>query len=784
MSLSSDLISQFVKVTNDEPVEQKETIVYGTVTEYDGGKGTVRLDGASEDQLTPVSFTSAAAVGNRVTILIKNHEAIVTGNVSSPSARTEDVKEIGDQIVEFDNVMADTITTQQIDAIYATFDRLTAITGRYDELSAITASIETLKASYIEGGKVSASDIKAITAEIERISGEFADFTEISADDINAFNAEITNLHAHNAQFTYVSAEKLIAVKVDVDTLTAELIDAKTGKFTFAKIDFADIGEAAIKNLFAKSGIIKELAVGDQVITGELVGVTFKGDLIEGNTVVADKLVVRGEDGLYYKLNMLGIGSNAKTRYVKTGATITPTPDGTAIEGVTTSTLEQVYEYRNNSGNLFDKDTMVTVGYWWQTDGTQCILASNRYTAAYGAMRIPVDGIEKITMSIPNATANRLLYNYYFTGDGDTIIETAVCNVNIGETDSYTVVVPSGAKEFRVSLAGYKSEADNGRFPMVVAGDTPMSYEPYTPKVMYYTVVDDICYEVELSSSDIEIEQTDYNSLNGSVITAKSITAEKVNVKDLVAFGATIGGFHITDTSIYSGSKASVDNSNPGIHLDKDGNAAFGDDTNYVKFYKADNGKHKLEIAADTISFGSGAGRKSVDAAINEQKESINAVGNAQSRFESKVNKQITFSGDNAITIGGSSGITLIVDNYNGIIFAKHMFEESSGNVGSAEVDSVVTTYQASENNSEVPTDEWLDAVPKIQNGEFLWVRTVIEYVNKATKTIYRVAFGQWDGDDFYTGNIVVRTEEQARFGNFAYVPRSDGSLMFLKVGG
>lgn len=46
------------------------------------------------------------------------------------------------------------------------------------------------------------------------------------------------------------------------------------------------------------------------------------------------------------------------------------------------------------------------------------------------------------------------------------------------------------------------------------------------------------------------------------------------------------------------------------------------------------------------------------------------------------------------------------------------------------------------------------------------------------------VEFGSWDGVDFYTGNIVVRVDERAQFGNFAFVPRSDGSLMFLKVGG
>lgn len=43
--------------------------------------------------------------------------------------------------------------------------------------------------------------------------------------------------------------------------------------------------------------------------------------------------------------------------------------------------------------------------------------------------------------------------------------------------------------------------------------------------------------------------------------------------------------------------------------------------------------------------------------------------------------------------------------------------------------------------------------------------------------------FGWWDGVDFHTGNIVVEVNERAQFGNFAFIPRSDGSLQFLKVG-
>lgn len=46
------------------------------------------------------------------------------------------------------------------------------------------------------------------------------------------------------------------------------------------------------------------------------------------------------------------------------------------------------------------------------------------------------------------------------------------------------------------------------------------------------------------------------------------------------------------------------------------------------------------------------------------------------------------------------------------------------------------------------------------------------------------VQFGLWDGENFYTGNIIIGVNERAQFGAFAFVPRTDGSLSFLKVGG
>lgn len=40
------------------------------------------------------------------------------------------------------------------------------------------------------------------------------------------------------------------------------------------------------------------------------------------------------------------------------------------------------------------------------------------------------------------------------------------------------------------------------------------------------------------------------------------------------------------------------------------------------------------------------------------------------------------------------------------------------------------------------------------------------------------------DPDSLKTGNIYIDLNERAQFGNFAFVPRSNGSLDFLKVGG
>lgn len=93
MSLSSDLISQFARITNDNSKRDKGTVItYGT-TILRGDSMYVKIDGS--DVLTPVSSTVNVRDNERVTVMIKNHTATITGNITSPAANSKDSSDAG-----------------------------------------------------------------------------------------------------------------------------------------------------------------------------------------------------------------------------------------------------------------------------------------------------------------------------------------------------------------------------------------------------------------------------------------------------------------------------------------------------------------------------------------------------------------------------------------------------------------------------------------------------------------------------------------------------------------
>ena len=440
MPLSNDLISQFVKITKDKTKDTSETVVYGTVQDSKAPNGLnyVKIDGS--DLLTPVLATTVVSPDDRVTIMIKNHSAVVTGNLTSPAPRvgdTLDISTLNAQIARIDTL--ETVDTE-------IQGKLTANIADINSLKTNTATIS----GTLDAAKADITTLKADTATInKKLTAAEADIDDLQANTLTAAQIEATyatieNLNVEKARIdvlesnivttevlsaTYATIANLNTEKGRIDTLETEKLSAADIEGKYANIDFSNISKATMGQFYANSGLIQNVVVGDSTITGKLVGVTISGDLIEGNTVKAEKLVIKGTDGLYYKLN---------------------------TDGVTT-----------------------------------------------------------------------------------------------------------------------------------------------------------------------EAQQTNQNSLDGSVIKAKSITATKVNVTDLVAFGATIGGFNITESALYSGTKVSAVNTTRGIYLGKDAQAAIGDGTSYIKYYKDSNGNYKLAISADSIDLTSGT---NVQTQINAAKSAADAA--------------------------------------------------------------------------------------------------------------------------------------------------------------
>lgn len=429
MSLDKKVIKDFVAAVNKKEETKTPTILTGTV-HREGGTVSVKIDGS--ESLTPVSTVINVEDGERVTVIIENHKAMITGNLSSPAAR-------GNEVEDLKVIVGDKVSTAELEAITAKVGEIDGDVANFKEtttekLTAQEANIKKIDGDVANFKETTTEKLTAQDAKIEKIDGNVASFKETTTEKLNANSAAIGSLDSTFANFKDATAEKFKANEASIEDLKTGKLSAKDADLKYANIDFSNIGKTAMEYFYAQSGLIKDVTIGDATITGELVGVTISGDLLKGNTVVADKLVIKGSDGLYYKLN---------------------------------------------------------------TDGMS-----------------------------------------------------------------------------------------------------------------------------------VEKEQTDYNSLNGQIIRAKSITATKIDVEDLVAFGATIGGFKIGQNSIYSGVKESVGNTTRGIYMDNDGQFVFGDASQYVKFYRVSEGKYKLAIAVEDLFIGSS---NVADAIEDVKKTADNAASVASS---------------------------------------------------------------------------------------------------------------------------------------------------------
>lgn len=100
MNLPDKLVSRFAKILKPEPTKKKEETLYGTIVQKESSK-YVQIDGS--DYLAPIATTVKMRPGERVTVMIKNHSAIVTGNITSPAAGSGDIDDVVNTLEERTN---------------------------------------------------------------------------------------------------------------------------------------------------------------------------------------------------------------------------------------------------------------------------------------------------------------------------------------------------------------------------------------------------------------------------------------------------------------------------------------------------------------------------------------------------------------------------------------------------------------------------------------------------------------------------------------------------------
>lgn len=347
MNLSSDLVSKFVSVMQENSNRNTSTApVYGTIVEY-GDSKYVKLDGS--DLLTPIVSAVDSKDGERVLVNIVKHSATVIGNVSSPAARSDRVEEVADSVAEVGVLVADKADIKDLQAQTGRIDNLVAenVTIR-EKITASEGEITNLKTDNVTvKEKLTANEAEIKQLKTDKLDASTAQITYATITNLDATNAQINNLSATYGKFVNLTTEKfeakdaeieslqaedatikgrLDANEADINTLnvnkasiddlnaaTARIGELEAGKITTdeliakkADIDLANVNNAWIQNGIIKDGSIGEAAIHEGAITNAKIAdatieaakiKSINADTITAGTIKTDRLIITGPDG-------------------------------------------------------------------------------------------------------------------------------------------------------------------------------------------------------------------------------------------------------------------------------------------------------------------------------------------------------------------------------------------------------------------------------------------------------------------------------------------------------
>ena len=196
MVLSEELVANFVKSTNDKKTTSSEATVYGTV-KIEGDKKYVQIDGSSIK--TPVNTTSDISDDDRVIVLIKNHEATIIGNVSSPSAKNASVNDQYNSLQQQIDALSPESISELTQTVNNNKNNITRLQESYNQANTALGVINGTVSSIND--KISSIEQSIGTAETNIFNLQ-TDVTNLQTDvtnlqtDVTNLQTDVTNLQA------------------------------------------------------------------------------------------------------------------------------------------------------------------------------------------------------------------------------------------------------------------------------------------------------------------------------------------------------------------------------------------------------------------------------------------------------------------------------------------------------------------------------------------------------------------------------------------------------------
>lgn len=572
------------------------------------------------------------------------------------------------------------------------------------------------------------ADVSDMLSQWKKISKLLAD--TVLAEDIYASYVEADQLTASNAFFTYVKAADAV-----VNHINAEVVDVKS---LYAECVKTDEFEAAIANInqLLASYIKATDIVADNVTVGQLFATSAQFFSMISDSVTSDSVKT---------FNITSDHMTIADAYIKNAMIDSITADKITAGLINTAKVS----IQSEDGALVIADSTITI-----KDNTNV------------RVQIGKDANGDYNMYVMDASGNVMWNALGLTADAiksgiirdDMVSDTA--NINGSKLDIASIVTKINEGTTQVNSTKINMDADG-----------------QTLSVWFQTMVD---WKGSVSGT-LDTQQTSITLMQGQLKTLMEDTRIDTlteNYKELNTktsqLTQTVDGMKSDVTSTKSTVEtlsASVSNLNDEV------------EEHTTKLTEVSN---KTTQLTQTVN-GFDTRISSAESSVTSMETSVN-----KNTADVATLQETTTTLDNKITATANTLRTEMSSTYSTKTETSAQIESAQAQY-TATAESLDLAYRAA--NTEWQTSADSNYVHSEEFSQYIrFSAQGIELGQENNPLILRlkndsivfenagVEVGYWDGSYFHTGNMKIDVNQRAQFGNFAWIPRTNGSLALVKV--